>query len=103
MKKTIDYLVSNGAKLDMVDVFGQTPLHYGVEFNLLGGGGFEFYLRLVTSSTVNMQNGAGQTALHIAADQHRQTDPKESKTWLSVVDVFLISIILKFQKINDDH
>ena len=78
-KKTIDFLVSNGAKLDMIDVFGQSPLHYGVEFNLLGGGGFEFYLRLATATTVNLRNSSEQTALHIAADQHRQTDPKGSK------------------------
>ena len=38
------------------DVYGWTPLHYAIEFNLLGGGGFDLYKSLISPKNVNIQN-----------------------------------------------
>ena len=49
-------LIESGAKRDMQDFYGWTPLHYAVEFNLLGGGGFNFYKDLICPENVNTQD-----------------------------------------------
>ena len=50
------HLISKGAKLDIRDVYGNTPLQYAVELVLLGGAGFDIYKCLVSDDSINVKN-----------------------------------------------
>ena len=54
--KAIKLLLEKGACRDVVDYYGWGPLHYAIEFNLLGGGGFDFYKSLICPDNVNLKN-----------------------------------------------
>ena len=50
------HLISKGARLDIRDVYGNTPLHYAVELALLGGAGFDIYKILVSDESINIKD-----------------------------------------------
>ena len=50
------HLISKGARLDIRDVYGNTPLHYAVELVLLGGAGFDIYKCLASNDSINVKN-----------------------------------------------
>ena len=56
LRKAIGFLVDNGANLSAKDIYGKTPLHYGVELNLQLGGEYDFFFRLISKASVNVQN-----------------------------------------------
>ena len=51
------HLIAKGARLDVRDVYGNTPLHYAVELALLGGAGFsDMYKHLISEDSINIKD-----------------------------------------------
>ena len=63
--KAIDSLLERGARRDVLDFYGWSPLHYAAEFNLLGGGGFDFYKSLICPENVNLKNQGFNHVIYI--------------------------------------
>lgn len=78
--KTVESLIQHGAKLDLIDDYGQTPLFYAV-FRAIRDRNFEtIQLLLDQGADINVRDATGQTVLLYAQSMltHRSQSTKEA-------------------------
>lgn len=91
---TIAFLCENGARIDIQDAIGNSPLHYALERDPQGEvlRVMRAYNALEADQFINVQNNDDATPLHIAIDSYlnaQELNPKEDANCLQTIEELL--------------